>query len=174
MAKTPKAPVANDQPTEATTETPAVETLLAPDGTAPSGEAPASSEAGSDLVGKATPSDQPGADKADAAAEDAAVQAKPEAEAAEVAAAAEAAPPVDVATLSVLERLITQLNTTGHRAGLVDELTQLYGLEIDQADGEDAASVRMMEIETDQADTLATALDNWGNAARRKIAEAMA
>ncbi|MES2815337.1 MAG: hypothetical protein V4720_10615 [Pseudomonadota bacterium] len=168
MAKTPKAAAANDQPTEATTKTPAVETALAPDGTAPSSEAPASSEAGSDLAGKATPSDQPGADKADAAAEDAAAEAKAEAGAAEV------APLVDVATLSVLERLITQLNTTGHRAGLIDELTQLYGLEIDQADGEDAASVRMMEIETDQADTLATALDNWGNAARRKIAETLA
>lgn len=171
MAKTPKAPAANDQPTEATTETPAVETVLAPHGTAPSAEAPASSEAGPDLAGQATPSDQPGADKADAAAEDAAAQAKAEAEAA---AAAEAAPPVDVAFWSVLERLITQLNTTGHRAGLIDELTQLYGLQIDQDEGEDAAAVSMLGITTDKAKSLADALDNWGNAARRKIAEALA
>lgn len=140
----------------------------------------------------ATPPDQPGADsvtgdtdldakssamaaahatEAEAAA--AAAAAAAEAEAATAAAAAEA-PSLDLPTLSYLERYITQMNVTGHRSGLVDELRDLYAAVITEDAEDGSATVAMMGITTDPADSLQVALDNWGNAARRAIAEALA
>lgn len=102
------------------------------------------------------------------------------AEAAETAENPEAAPPateaepeLNLETLGHLARSIDMFNTTGHRLGLVDELTDLYGAQISQDDVAGVA-IEMEGIKGSRADCLETALTNWANAARRAILEATA
>jgi hypothetical protein len=102
-----------------------------------------------------------------------------QAEAAEAAAAAQAAekaalealaapspvPELNVQALTYAARQIDMLNTAGHRLGLVDELTQLYDMEI--VEGESGVTIACEGVSIDPADTVETALTNWANAARR-------
>lgn len=147
MAKTPTtAPAADDKPIDAPPVT---------DAEAAAAAAEAEAQANADAQ----------------AAAQAEAQAKADAEAAAAAAAEAEAPALDLPTLSYLERQITQLNITGHRAGLVDELRDLYGMVIDQDEELGTFTVAMQGITTDPADSLHMALENWGNAARRAIAD---
>jgi hypothetical protein len=73
---------------------------------------------------------------------------------------------LNVEALTYCARQIDMLNTSGHRLGLIDELKQLYGMEITE-DEVDGVTVSCEGITIDPADTVENALTNWANAARR-------
>lgn len=143
-----------------------IQPVTDPEGTPPTGETPAAETADQ------TP---PTAEETLAAAQakaDAEAEAAAAAEAARLAAEAEAsaAPELNLAALTHLARTIDMLNTTGHRLGLKDELTDLYGAQIIETDGE-GVTVEIEGIKTEPSDSLETALANWANAARRAMAQ---
>ncbi len=83
-----------------------------------------------------------------------------------------AAPKPDVQKLAYLAGVITQLNITGHRLGLMDELYNLHGLIVLRDHEADTHALDLAGIVTDPAHSLELALENWANAARRTIAAA--
>jgi hypothetical protein len=116
-----------------------------------------------------------------AAASEAAEKARAEADAAAAAEAGEKTaletfadanplPEQKLQALTYCARQIDMLNTTGHRLGLIDELTQLYRMEITEA--EEGVTVACEDITSPLSDTVENALTNWANAARRTIAAA--
>jgi hypothetical protein len=108
-----------------------------------------------DPAGPAATPDVPGADN-------------PPTEDAATAEAVADAPPLDIGNLRYCAQLIADLNTTGHRLALLDELRDKYGLtgEVEQQDG---FAICMQGITIEPAPYLELALDNWANAARRAI-----
>ncbi len=84
----------------------------------------------------------------------------------------EPAPGPNLRVLNHLTKQVDMLNHYGLRQGLVDEMRDLYGAEIDELDGTFAISIEGVSI--DPADSLENALTLWANAARRAILEATA
>lgn len=113
--------------------------------------------------------------KAQAAAAAAAAAATAAAEAEAKAATRKAkAKKLDLPTLDYCANHIATRNFTGLRAELVEELIDNYGLDIRTNDETGRVTLTMKGITIDPADTMETALTNWGNAARRHIAQATA
>jgi hypothetical protein len=74
---------------------------------------------------------------------------------------------LNVDALTHCARQIDMLNTSGHRLGLIDELVQLYRMEITEDDEAGTVTIACEGVSIEPADTVENALTNWANAARR-------
>jgi hypothetical protein len=81
---------------------------------------------------------------------------------------------LNVYALTYCARQIDMLNTTGHRLGLIDELVQLYAMQIDEDEETGTVTIACEGVTIDPADTVENALTNWANAARRASLDAAA